>query len=134
MRKNSKHTAFFDLKFLYSGLGVFVLLLLCAFLTNNYINQWKQKAEIKKEVAKLEIKKTEMLKANQLLEKNLKMLESSSYKAQIARNLNMKIEGEQVVIFPEDLKLVESPAQVPLIIDTQANYKKWWKYFFDPKI
>lgn len=123
-RENSKK------KLLFSSGTIVVALVVFGFLIRAYVSQWQQKEKIKAEVAELGVKQEEFYKDNKKLEENLKFLGSQSYKAKVARSLNMKIEGEEVIIFPENFKVVEKNEPSTAPIDTGSNASKWWRYFF----
>lgn len=109
-----------------------ILLGLLFFLGHVYYRQWQQRQAIKQEVIKLRTSEQALRQTNEELEKNLKLLGSVSYKAKIARSLNLKIEGEEVIIFPENLVLYKPPVTSVTQIDTRHNIIKWWNYFFNP--
>lgn len=118
-------------KILYSSGGIIVLVIVMVFLLQGYVAQWQRKTAIQNEVAALEKKQKELSLANNQLEDNLKFLGSSSYKAKVARSLNMKIEGEEVVIFPDNFRVIKAVATANQTgAKEESNAFKWWRYFF----
>ena len=118
-------------KFVYSTGGIIVLTAVMVFLLQGYIAQWQRKSAIQNEVASLEKKQNDISSANNQLEDNLKFLGSSSYKAKVARSLNMKIEGEEVVIFPDNFRIIKTAAATNTnTVKEAGNPSRWWRYFF----
>lgn len=129
MRKNKKKLS----GIFFSTASIVVLVMILVFMLNSFISQWRHKEEINKEVETLLEKQKELRSANDQLEDNLKFLGTASYKSKIARSLNMKIEGEEVVIFPENSNVLKKNVPVESKYESESNPYKWWKYFFQRK-
>ncbi len=128
MKRNTK-----SYKIIFSWTGVVVLLIVLAFTLENYIAQWNRKTQIANEVKSLRNEKENLFQANRQLEENLKFLGTSSYKSKMARGINMKIEGEEVIIFPENFKVIKNQENNSEHKETLSNPRKWWNYFMNPQ-
>ncbi len=127
MKRNTK-----SYKIIFSWTGVVILLVVLAFILESYIEQWKRKTQIASEVQLLRNEKENLFQANKQLEENLKFLGTSSYKSKMARGINMKIEGEEVIIFPENFNVIKNPENNSEKKEATSNPRKWWNYFMNP--
>ncbi|HYC80110.1 MAG TPA: septum formation initiator family protein [Candidatus Binatia bacterium] len=87
-----------------------------------------QKREVDSEIRRLQGQADSLEKDNQQLSDLIKYLGTQEYQEKEAREkLNLKREGEEVVVLPEDDDLGQV-AQAN--IDNTSNPKKWFNYFF----
>lgn len=88
-----------------------------------------QKQEVDKEIAQLQAKADKINSQNQELSELIKYLNTPEYTDRQAREkLNLKKEGEHVVVLPKDSENDGTVAGANL--DSRPNYKKWYDYFF----
>ncbi|MBX4188362.1 MAG: septum formation initiator family protein [Candidatus Doudnabacteria bacterium] len=96
-----------------------------AFLT---VELYWQKREVDSEISRLQQKAGELNKNNEQLSELIKYLDTPEYKEKEAREkLNLKREGEQVVVLPEP-EAGNSVAGSSM--ESQSNPVKWFSYFF----
>jgi len=106
-----------------------IMLVLIMFVTAKLL---LQKREVENEIAKLDSRVQEINKDNQELSELIKYLNTPEYAERQAREkLNLKKEGEQVVVLPP----TESEGNVAGISEESIpNYKRWYNYFFGDKL
>lgn len=88
--------------------------------------------QIKKEIDKLQKEIEAMESDNYELSQLLEYYQTEEYKESEARQrLNLKAEGEKVVMIENKEVAVESPEDIAKKQrDLSPNYVKWWNYFF----
>ncbi len=89
-----------------------------------------QKREVDREIQKLQSQANEVQKSNQQLSELIKYLNTPEYAEKEAREkLNLRKEGEHVVVLPKDSDEQVAGANVA----DQSNPKLWFNYFFGNK-
>jgi cell division protein FtsB len=89
-----------------------------------------QKREVDSEVARLQTQANTLQKDNQQLSDLIKYLGTTEFQEKEAREkLNLKKEGEEVVVLPSDEEMNGMVASANL--ENQPNPKKWFNYFFN---
>lgn len=83
------------------------------------------------EIAKSELKRENLRKENEILQKQFEYVKSSGFVEKEAREkLGLAREGETVIILPENLK-----EKIELLAPQEkekslSNWEKWWRLFF----
>ena len=91
-----------------------------------------QKREVDSEVARLQSQSDNLNNSNKELSELIKYLETPEYKEKEAREkLNLKKEGEQVVVLPDSSELDVNGNVASA--NTSPNPTKWFDYFFSIK-
>ena len=105
------------------------MLILVMFVTAKLL---LQKRAVDNEIAQLQAKADEIHKSNQEISELIKYFNTPEYAERQAREkLNLKKEGEHVVVLPKDS---EDHAEVAGVsVETQSNSQKWFNYFFGDK-
>jgi cell division protein FtsB len=116
---------------------LFVLagVLVIVFLGINLGKEYYREYQVQKEIDSLQ-KEIEFLeKDNYKLSQLTKYYETDEYKeAEARKRLNMKKEGEKVVIIkPHPVNSEQSGIEDELNNKNLPNYIKWWNYFFATK-
>ncbi len=119
-----------DLQRLLKSRVTMVLLVLffsaVAFIT---VELYWQKRDVDQEVDRLSKQADQISKDNTQLSELIKYLGTPEYKEKEAREkLNLKKEGEQVVVLPDPED--ENGLVASASTDDQPNPKKWFNYFF----
>jgi cell division protein FtsB len=92
-----------------------------------------QKREVDAEIGKLKAEAEKVEKSNQELSSLIKYLDTPEYaELQAREKLNLKKEGEQVVVLPRET--VEPQVLGESSGDPVSNPIKWFNYFFGPRI
>jgi cell division protein FtsB len=105
------------------------MLVLVMFVT---IKLLLQKRTVDNEIALLEAKADEIHKSNQEMSELIKYFNTPEYAERQAREkLNLKKEGEHVLVLPKDGADEGSVAAAS--VDNQPNSQKWFNYFFEDK-
>ncbi len=96
-----------------------------AFIT---LELYRQKVEVDNEIARLQQQADTLNHDNQQLSELIKYLDTPEFQEKEAREkLNLKREGEQVVILPED----DGNGHVAGAAEQElSNPQKWFNYFF----
>lgn len=128
---------------LFFSTGIFIgVLVLVALLFVPSFNEYNRNQEINKEIEKLS-KQAEQLKENnaQLSEK-IEYFKTEAYKERIAKErLNMQKQDEQIVSVKQSVSAIvddiedsgdkEEDLKIKMENKSkEANYKKWFSYFF----
>lgn len=128
---------------LFFSAGIFIgVLVLVALLFIPSFNEYNRNQEINKEIEKLS-KQAEQLKENnaQLSEK-IEYFKTEAYKERIAKErLNMQKQDEQIVSVKQSVSAIvddiedsgdkEEDLKIKMENKSkEANYKKWFSYFF----
>lgn len=128
---------------LFFSTGIFIgVLVLVALLFIPSFNEYNRNQEINKEIEKLS-KQAEQLKENnaQLSEK-IEYFKTEAYKERIAKErLNMQKQDEQIVSVKQSVSAIvddiedsgdkEEDLKIKMENKSkEANYKKWFSYFF----
>jgi cell division protein FtsB len=113
--------------FLQSRLGTIVLgcgLVFVLFITAKLL---MQKNEVEREIKELRAKSEEINKQNQDLSQLINYFNTETYKERQAREqLNLKKEGEYVVVLPKQ----DSADLMQTNAEKISNPRKWFNYFF----
>jgi cell division protein FtsB len=116
-------------KFLQSKFAALVLSGILLFVMLAAAKLIMQKREVDREIAQLEAKADEIQRDNQELSELIKYFNTPEYAERQAREkLNLKKEGEHVVVLPRDEEETGNVAGVNS--DQRNNPKKWFDYFF----
>ncbi|MBI4363508.1 MAG: septum formation initiator family protein [Candidatus Doudnabacteria bacterium] len=113
--------------FLQSKIGTAVLILGLIFVLVIAIKLMSQKSDVESEIDKLQEQSDKISKENAELAELINYLKTDTYKERQAREqLNLKKEGEHVVVLPkiEDLDSAQSNTE------KISNPRKWINYFF----
>jgi cell division protein FtsB len=103
-----------------------VLFCAVAFIT---VELYWQKREVDSEVKRLQTQADAVSKDNEKLSELIKYLDTPEYKEKEAREkLNLKKEGEQVVVLPESNN--NSAQNASDLANQRSNPNKWLDYFF----
>ncbi len=92
-----------------------------------------QKRQIDKQIASLQAQSEKIKRDNEQLSGLIKYFNTPDYQEKQAREkLNLKKEGEFVVVLPndQDVAAVTQPTET----STETNPKLWYKYFFHHEI
>jgi cell division protein FtsB len=96
------------------------------------VRLYVQKYQVDKEIKKLEEQASKIDSENQQLSELIKYLNTPEYMERQAREkLNLKKEGEQVVVLPSGMDDTGEVAGVGA--ESETNPKKWYKYLFGAK-
>ncbi len=133
-------------RILASKITLFVLLLGFIWLSVQLVNVFYRKYKIDKEISDLKAQILSSEKSNQQISSMLDYLGSKEFLEKEAREkLNMKKEGEQVVIVepskdlatatPEIFAQTESQNNIGSVQQQEkpkedSNFVRWWRYFF----
>lgn len=107
----------------------FVIVLLLGSLALLFVSQYKQYEERKKvsrHIAALKTEAAGIVDKNQQLEDSLKYLSTTAAGDRLARQMNLKKEGEIAVVFmpPKDGEVLAGGTAQP------SHVRAWWDYFF----
>lgn len=93
-----------------------------------------QKYQVQLEINRLKAQVASLEKSNRDLSKLLEMLKDDSFLEKQARaQLNLKKQGEEVVIITKEKKAQKTQTASKQSPPTQTNLWKWWQFFFDKK-
>ena len=116
---------------------LFVLagVLVIVFLGVNLGKEYYREHQVQKEINSLQEEIEALEKNNYKLSQLAEYYKTDEYKeAEARKRLNMKKEGEKVVIIkPSSVSLEQSEDEDGFDSESLPNYIKWWNYFFATK-
>ncbi|MCK4891672.1 MAG: septum formation initiator family protein [Candidatus Pacebacteria bacterium] len=114
---------------------VLVGVLIIVFLGINLGREYYREHQIQKEIDSLQKEIESLEKNNYKLSQLTEYYQTDEYKeAEVRKRLNMKKEGEKVVIIKYNSANSEQNEIEDLLNDENLpNYIKWWNYFFASK-
>jgi cell division protein FtsB len=89
-------------------------------------HQWENRQKITRQIESLKAEAATVEDKNSQLEDSLKYLSSTSATERLARQQNLKKEGEIAVVFMP-AKDIEGKVAAA---NTESNVRAWWEYFF----
>lgn len=111
-----------------SKIAIFGLVILAGFLGLQEYKQLSNQKKIEAQKRNLQAQADALTKKNADLSESLKYLNSPNFKEKVARQqLNLKKEGETVYSFADASM---SNSSIEQSKTKQANFAKWWNYFF----
>ena len=133
----------FKKKFFSSRLLLFAALLVLIGVAISFSKVTYKRYQLRKEIERLKTQIENLEKRNQEFSSLVEYLKSESFLEKEAREkLNLKKEGEEVVVMPPKIgedretnqgeineKQATSTQEIP---KTESNFLKWWRYFFRP--
>lgn len=132
-------------KIFYSKAVIFILLLACIWLSISLVKAIYKKHQLNQEIASVKSEIEKLDKKSQELTQTLDYFKSQSFLEKEAKEkLNLKKEGETVVMVPESqlsgqAAIGQQIAQATtteegngskILTETKNNLIKWWEYFF----
>ena len=116
-------------------LFVLICVLMVVFLGINLGKEYYREHQIQKEISSLQDEIESLEKNNYKLSQLTEYYKTDEYKeAEARKRLNMKKEGENVVIIkPHPVNSEQSGIKDELNNENLPNYIKWWNYFFASK-
>ena len=106
--------------------------MIIVFLGINLGKEYYRENQIQKEINSLQNEIESLEKNNYKLSQLAEYYKTDEYKeAEARKRLNMKKEGEEVVIIkPHSVNSEQSGIEAALNNKNLPNYIKWWNYFF----
>lgn len=117
-----------------SWITIIAMVIVFVFAVQNYVKQTAREKLVKDQLNGLQEEYDRVSEKSNFLQKTYNQMSTAAYKAKVARQLNMKREGEEVIVFPKGVRLIPKfDSLTPEVAspNNTANWKKWWTYFFD---
>lgn len=114
--------------------AAFIALIIVFAMGSALVRELYREYKIKREINSLKAEIESMQKDNYELSQFLDYYQTDQYKeAEARRRLNLKAEGEKVVMIDNAQGNYEETQKTAQQADSIPNYRKWWNYFFAGK-